>query len=260
MLRQRNSGGAAGSDAPESGVRSLPPTSWPDAPPPPPVLSPVEPPWPPGSGPGARALRPASRPDAPPPQHVLLPVEPPRPPGLGPGARPLPPVSWPALCRPSTTLLQKAGQIVPIRIARDDQPNLPGSWPPLDAGFALDLCEYVAMLFTVNQATQYVFPHENPPHPVPVFVYPAREIRCNPDVQSAVRTVGHDVNPTAFHAVVHNKRMLTNGLSASGDRQVVGGRDKAGHDAGQDCGSGSDRSGNRSRPAGHTATPPGPVP
>jgi hypothetical protein len=147
-------------------------------------------------------------------------------------------VSWPGLSQPPTTLHQPHRKIVPLRISRDDQPNLPGPGPTFQACLALNGGEYVAVGLAVNQAMQLVAPGECRSGSILMCPHPAGECARYADIQRSVRAIGHDVNPGGVYAGENTGGRLTKGLHwttfegrmRSHGLKVPGGRANPGHD------------------------------
>lgn len=146
-------------------------------------------------------------------------------------------MSWPGLARPPTTSHQPHRQIVPVRLLRDDQADLPRPRSPLDVRLPLDGRQHIPMRFRIHK-------------PIPLIARGKRRssagLMCsNPSGQSAryasmmraVRTVAPDVYPTGWHARQDAANRLIEGLRTvlfSGSVGylawlVVDGRAKPGH-------------------------------
>jgi hypothetical protein len=149
-----------------------------------------------------------------------------------------PPVSWPGLSRPPTTSHQRDRKIIPFGISGDNQTDLPSTWPPFQACFALDGRDHVFVLFSVNQAVQLVPAGECRSEPSLMLPDTAGEITGHAEVQRPIRSIGHDVDPAGRHGEDNQRERLRNGLRLAahrhshwgGPREVVGGRAKPGHD------------------------------
>jgi hypothetical protein len=146
-------------------------------------------------------------------------------------------VSWPGLARPPTTSQQPILQIVPIRIASDDQSDRPSSRPPLNIGLALDRAKHIAVLFGVNQALQVVARCKHRSSAVLMRRNPCGQVTRDAGVQRPIRTIGHDVEPSRGHRAENKEDWSRKGLrnadysrsSVDQRRKVVGGRAKHRH-------------------------------
>jgi hypothetical protein len=145
------------------------------------------------------------------------------------------PVLGPGLAWLLTALHQPDRQIVPLGISGDDQPNLPGSGPALQAGFPLDGGTHVAMLFGVGQAIKLIAAGERRSDSGLVRADTIGQIARYAEIQRSVRSVGHDVDPAGGHGRDDAGGWLRKGLRKPAvDKfvvgEVVGGRAKPGHD------------------------------
>src|ERR1700746_3414608 len=88
-------------------------------------------------------------------------------------------------------------KIIPIRIVAENKPDLPSARPMFDVPLGLLCGEDVVVPLGVDEAMQAV-PHREPLRG-PRSVFPKRplEIGRGPDIERAIRPVGHDVDPTA---------------------------------------------------------------
>jgi hypothetical protein len=149
----------------------------------------------------------------------------------------LSPPSWPGLSRPSTTFrgsgaLPENGNILPVWIAEMDQTHFPGAWPSLYGGFTLDSGSDIRMRFSINETVKTVTTAEERPRSGLVFGNTAMQVCCDTDIERAVGTVGHDVDPGITHTGIGPLGWLIFSLFGLGvgDVEVVDGRDKPGHD------------------------------
>ncbi|MEA2737537.1 MAG: hypothetical protein QOH05_844 [Acetobacteraceae bacterium] len=126
-------------------------------------------------------------------------------------------VSWPGLARPPTTSDQYDGQVIPIRIAGDDQSDFPGPRPSLQAGLPLDGGAHVGVGFGIDQTMQFVATGEARSHTFLMLSNAAGQVARHADVERAVRTIGHDVDTTRWHERNDTRRRLRKSLRASRD-------------------------------------------
>ena len=89
------------------------------------------------------------------------------------------------------------------------------AWPVLHGLLSLDGGPNVVVALGVDESFEAIALGESVDHSFTMFPTAACEVARHADIQSAVGTVGHDVNPAASHA----SRM-----------KPVDGRDKPGHD------------------------------
>jgi hypothetical protein len=107
-------------------------------------------------------------------------------------------------------------QIVQIRITRNNQSNLPGGGPMLDIMLALDRILDCLESLEIDEPFQSISFRKAFDETGSMLEYAADKIVCDADIEDAVRSIGHEVNEAAGHAIL----------------QDVDGRDKPGHDDG----------------------------
>ena|SRR5262249_14048849 len=90
-------------------------------------------------------------------------------------------------------------KVIPIGICREDQAHLPGPRPMLHVTFPLNCNANVCVAFCEHQPLQSVSLGESVSHTLSVFPYATRKIIGDAGVERAVRPVGYDINPSAFH-------------------------------------------------------------
>jgi hypothetical protein len=105
--------------------------------------------------------------------------------------------SWPGLSRPSTSLLRdNLEEIIPIRILRDNQSDLPRPRPMFDIVLALDGISDIVESLKVNESLQSVPFRKALDKSGSMFEHAPDEIVCHANIQNAIRTTGQNVNVT----------------------------------------------------------------
>ncbi len=141
-------------------------------------------------------------------------------PGLSrpPTTSPNRPVSWRDAHRPPTASHKPNRQIIPFRIARNDQADLPGPGPTLQASLSLNRGEHIAVRLGVYQAVELVTTGEPGPDTILVCPDAPGQIASHAEIQRSVRAVCHDVDPPGRHTEDGARYWLTKSLRpAAGD-------------------------------------------
>jgi len=118
-------------------------------------------------------------------------------------------------------------KIIPFGICRENEPHLPLARPMLHVVLALDRRPDVGVRLHLDQPLQPVPLGEPVRDALSMFPYSAPQITGDARIERAIRPIGHDVDPGAFHSTRLRKY-------ASDGNFSVDGRDKPGHDEKQD--------------------------
>src|SRR5271157_1643087 len=86
-------------------------------------------------------------------------------------------------------------QVLPPRIDRFDEPNLPRTVPLLEAFFSLDRITRPRKGFAIHQTMDVVLLGETLQQILLMLPHPAREIICHADVEGPIRLAGKNVYP-----------------------------------------------------------------
>jgi hypothetical protein len=96
---------------------------------------------------------------------------------------------------PIALTVQSVEEILPLRIAAFDQPDLPGARPLLHGLLPLDCAGDFLVGFDIDQACDTVSPREAGAGSLPVFPHASSDVVCDADVERPMLAAGNDVNP-----------------------------------------------------------------
>src|SRR5260370_4618894 len=82
--------------------------------------------------------------------------------------------SWPGLTRPSTHSCELIVEVVPIRVVREDQANLPGARPMLQISLPFDRGAEIIVAPGVAETLQTIPLWKAPRHPPAILPRPRR--------------------------------------------------------------------------------------
>ena len=114
-------------------------------------------------------------------------------------------------------------EVIPVGVCREYQAYLPCSRPVLHVPLALSGKADVGVGFRIDQPFQTVSFREAVHLSFAMFPNTSWQITRHAGVKSAIRPIGHDVDPRAFH------RALSNPFPPA-EADPVDGRDTPGHD------------------------------
>ena len=103
------------------------------------------------------------------------------------------------LQEPRSALAERVVEIIPVRIRGVDKADLPGTGPMLDGLLALNGVAHIIEALRINQSLQAVMLCKSIDKPLPMFIGSSRQIARDTDIQDAVASIAHEINPAASH-------------------------------------------------------------
>src|SRR3954452_22964109 len=114
-------------------------------------------------------------------------------------------------------------EVISVGVCREYQAYLPCSRPMLHVPLALNSKADVGVRLRIDEPLQPVSFREAVYQSFAMFPNTSREITRYAGIKSAIRAIGHDVDPCAFHRALLDPR-------PPAEAESVDGRDKPGHD------------------------------
>src|SRR5262245_42610486 len=87
-----------------------------------------------------------------------------------------------------------------------DEPDLPRPRPVLDCLLALDGIANVVKVLVVDEALQSIALREPFDDAFAMLERAARQIARDAGIKNAIASIGHEVEPAAFHAIIEARR------------------------------------------------------